>query len=134
MPLDSILAQALRSRSNPRTGQIQVKDVVMAIDIGTILEPVAHQSQLDGLVSGIGVALMEGLELSDELVVTARLGDYKLPTQQDVPLLRTVLVQTSVGPSPMGAKMSGETSTAGVALAIPRGWPTRSGHASVVCR
>ena len=49
-----------------QTGQVDVRSVVLAIDVGTIINPIAHQGQLDGsLLFGLGAARME------ELVVKA---------------------------------------------------------------
>ena len=44
------------------TGAVQIHDVLLVADVGTIINPVAHQGQLDGgLVMGLGAALMEEL-------------------------------------------------------------------------
>jgi CO/xanthine dehydrogenase Mo-binding subunit len=71
-----------------------------------------------GFICGLGGALMEDLQVEDGRVTTASLADYKLPTVRDAPPLRTVLVPTTVGPGPWGAKMAGEVSNSGVAPAI----------------
>ena len=63
----------------------------LAADVGTIINPVAHQGQLEGgLMFGIGAALMEELTIQDGQVTTATLGDYKLPTAMDIPPFRTI--------------------------------------------
>ncbi len=104
---------------DPETGQIQIDDAVLVADVGTVLNPVAHQGQLDGgFVYGLGGALMEELPVEDGKVTTLSLGEYKLPTSMDVPPLRTVHVPATVGPGPFGAKMAGELSNVGVAPAI----------------
>jgi putative selenate reductase molybdopterin-binding subunit len=51
-------------------------------------------------------------------VTVLSLGEYKLPNPKDAPPLRTILLPTSVGPGPFGAKMAGEASNSGVAPAI----------------
>ena len=56
--------------------------------------------------------------MSDGRVVTANLNDYKLPTQMDIVPLRTILVPTSVGPGPFGAKAAGEAVNAAVGAAL----------------
>lgn len=101
------------------TGQVRVLDVVLAVDVGRIINPLAHQGQLEGgFVSGLGAALMEELVLQDGRVVGPSLAEYKLPTQVDVPPLRTILVPTAVGPGPFGAKMAGELTNTTVAPAV----------------
>lgn len=104
---------------DPDTGQVKVRDVVLAADVGTIINPVAHQGQMDGgFVYGLGGAMMEELPIEDGKVTTLSLGEYKLPTQMDLPRFRTVYLPTEVGPGPWGAKMAGEVSNSGVAPAI----------------
>jgi CO/xanthine dehydrogenase Mo-binding subunit len=104
---------------DPDTGEIRICDAVLAVDVGTILNPVAHQGQLEGgFVYGLGGALMEELPVEDGRVTALNLGEYKLPTSMDVPPLRTVHVPATTGPGPFGAKMAGEVSNIGVAPAI----------------
>jgi CO/xanthine dehydrogenase Mo-binding subunit len=104
---------------DPDTGQVTVEDAVMAADVGTIINPVAHAGQLEGsFVYGVGHAMMEELLTEDGRIVNVNLGEYKMPTQCDLPPLRIVYVPTEVGPGPFGAKSVGETVNSGVAPAI----------------
>jgi CO/xanthine dehydrogenase Mo-binding subunit len=101
------------------TGQVHVRDVLFVADVGAVLNPIAHQGQLDGgFVFGLGAALMEDLPVQDGQVVAVTLGDYKLPTTRDTPRFRTRLLPTAGGPGVLGAKMAGEVSNSGVAPAI----------------
>ena len=100
------------------TGEVRVMDVLQVVDVGTIINPVAHEGQLrGGFGFGLGAAIMEDLATQDGRVLTANLGDYKLPTQMDMPPHRLVHVE-SVGPGPFGAKMAGELSNCAVAPAV----------------
>jgi carbon-monoxide dehydrogenase large subunit len=93
--------------------------VVLAADVGTVINPVAHQGQLEGgFIYGLGNALMEELAIDGGKVITLSLGEYKLPSQGDAPPFRSVLVPTTLGPGPFGAKMAGEASNSGVAPAV----------------
>lgn len=104
---------------DPETGQVRPVDVVLVVDTGTVINPVAHQGQLDGaFVFGLGNALMEELLLEDGRVGTLNLGDYKLPTVADIPPLRTVLHVTDTGLGPFGAKAVGELANNPVAPAV----------------
>jgi 4-hydroxybenzoyl-CoA reductase subunit alpha len=101
------------------TGQTQVRKVTLVADVGTIINPVAHRGQfVGGFAGGIGTALMEDLVIDDGKVATPSLGEYKLPTAMDMPPLQIVLVPTTVGPGPFGAKMAGEATNSQVAPAI----------------
>jgi CO/xanthine dehydrogenase Mo-binding subunit len=101
------------------TGALRLLDVVFAVDVGTIINPVAHQGQIDGgFVYGLGSALMEELPLDEGKVLTLNLGEYKLPSIADVPPLRTILLPPQRSAGPFGAKMAGELSNSGLAPAI----------------
>jgi carbon-monoxide dehydrogenase large subunit len=104
---------------DPATGAVKPIEAVLVIDPGTIINPVAYQGQLDGgFIYGLGNATMEELAVEDGRIVTASLGEYKLPTQMDVPRLRTILLPPDPGPGPFGAKSVGETNNSAVAAAI----------------
>jgi CO/xanthine dehydrogenase Mo-binding subunit len=101
------------------TGAVQIHDVLLAADVGTIINPLAHQGQLEGgLMFGIGAALMEELLVQDGQITTLTLGDYKLPCAMDTPPFRTVLLSDPTGPGPLGAKAAGELTNTSVAPAV----------------
>jgi CO/xanthine dehydrogenase Mo-binding subunit len=101
------------------TGQVKVDNVTTVIDVGTVINPVAHQGQLDGgFVFGYGQAMTEELIHEEGRIVTSSLGEYKLPTQMDIPHFRTVLLPTEIGPGPFGAKSAGENTNTAVGAAI----------------
>jgi CO/xanthine dehydrogenase Mo-binding subunit len=101
------------------TGQVRPTDVLAVIDVGTIINPTAHQGQLDGgFIYGWGQSMTEELVIEDGRVTTASLGEYKLPTQMDTPPFRTILLENEDGPGPFGAKAAGETTNTGVGGAV----------------
>jgi CO/xanthine dehydrogenase Mo-binding subunit len=61
---------------------------------------------------------MEEVPVEDGLVTGRSLGEVRLPAVRDVPVLRQVLVPTTVGPGAYGAKAAGELCNAVVAPAI----------------
>jgi CO/xanthine dehydrogenase Mo-binding subunit len=93
--------------------------MVTVNDVGTIINAIGHQSQIEGAVlQGVGYALMEELVVDDGRIATANLGDYKMPTIQDIPPLTTINVQQASGPGPFEAKGIGEMPTIPTAGAI----------------
>jgi CO/xanthine dehydrogenase Mo-binding subunit len=107
--LTSFIAQAAEVEVDPETGQVRVRRMASAHDVGTILNPLGHQGQIDGaVIQGMGSALMEGTALEGGRVQAPNLGDYKLPTMRDIPELVTVLVPATEGPAPFGGKSIGE--------------------------
>ena len=115
----NFFAYMIEVEVDPETGQLHLHDVVLVADVGTIINPVSHQGQLEGgFVFGLGNALMEELQIKAGKVMTTELGEYKLSTVMDTPPFHTVLLPTPVGSGPLGAKPVGETSNSGVAPAI----------------
>ena len=112
-------AQVAEVEVDRETGQVKVIRVVTAHDVGTIINPLAHQGQIDGgFVTGFGLAVTEELVTEDGQVLNGSLGDYKLPTMSDIPPLETVLVHTGGGEGPYQAKAIGEFANNATAAAI----------------
>jgi CO/xanthine dehydrogenase Mo-binding subunit len=101
------------------TGAVRLHDVLLVADVGTIINPLGHQGQLEGgLMFGLGAALMEELTVQDGQITTLTLGDYKVPCAMDTPPFRTVLLRDPTGPGPLGAKAAGELTNTSVAPAV----------------
>jgi len=115
----SFTAQVAEVAIDPTTGQVTVSRFTTAHDVGTIINPIGHQGQIEGgLIQGLGFALMEELKTEDGRISTLSLGDFKLPTIRDIPPLTTVILEDPVGPGPFHAKAIGEGSISPVAPAI----------------
>jgi CO/xanthine dehydrogenase Mo-binding subunit len=112
-------AQVAEIEVDPETGAIKVTQIITAHDVGTIINPVSHQGQIDGgLIQGLGFTLIEDLSDDQGQITTLSLGDYKLPNINDIPHLKTVLVEDPTGPAPFKAKAIGENSIDLVAPAV----------------
>jgi CO/xanthine dehydrogenase Mo-binding subunit len=110
------------------TGTVQIENVLLVADVGTIINPLAHQGQLEGgLMFGIGAALIEELGVQEGRITTPNLGDYKLPCSLDTPPFRTVLLHEDTGPGPLGAKAAGELTNTSVAPAVANAIAAASG-------
>ncbi|MGH8544414.1 MAG: xanthine dehydrogenase family protein molybdopterin-binding subunit [Gammaproteobacteria bacterium] len=102
-------AQVAEVEVDPQTGAVRVRRIVSAHDVGTIINPLTHQGQIDGsVVMGFSQGVMEELIVEDGRVINKNLGDYKLPTAKDIPELETVLVESTGGVGPLNAKPIGE--------------------------
>jgi CO/xanthine dehydrogenase Mo-binding subunit len=115
----SFTAQVAEVAVDPQTGQVTVRHFTTAHDVGTIINPIGHQGQIEGgLIQGLGFALMEEMKTEDGRISTLSLGDVKFPTIQDTPPLTTVILHDPVGPGPFNAKAIGEGSISAVAPAV----------------
>lgn len=104
-----ICAQVAEVEVDPETGAVKLHRMVTAHDVGTIINPTAHQGQIDGAtVMGVGQGLMEEILIDQGRVTNNNLGDYKLPSVADLFELTTVLVPSAGGVGPHNAKPIGE--------------------------
>ena len=79
-------AQAAEVKIDPQTGKVKVLRMLSAHDVGTVINPLTHQGQVEGgMVQGLGFGLMENLLNEEGRIVTANLGEYKIPSISDVP-------------------------------------------------
>jgi CO/xanthine dehydrogenase Mo-binding subunit len=116
---NSFCACAVEVRVDEATGAVDFVDALIAVDIGTVINPNGHRGQLEGgFAFGFGAAMMEGLMLDGGVVTTPTLADMKLPMAADLPSLRIVELPRVVGPGAFGAKGAGEFVNATVAPAI----------------
>jgi len=118
-PVPAFFVQVAEVAVDRETGTVDVRKVVTAHDVGTIINPLGHQGQIDGgFVQGLGYAVMEEMVKDGPRVTTLNLGDYCVPCVKDLPPLETVLVEDQTGPGPYNAKAIGEMSIVPTAPAI----------------
>jgi xanthine dehydrogenase molybdenum-binding subunit len=101
------------------TGQVRLRRILTAHDVGTVVNPILHQGQIEGgLIQGVGQAMSEQVVLKEGAVITAHLGDYKLPTMMDIPTLETVLLPGNNGSGAFATTAIGEMSNVALPAAI----------------
>ncbi len=115
----SFVAQVADVEVDSETGQVKLRRFVTAHDVGTIINPIAHQGQIDGgAMMAIGATLMEELSDDNGKVTTTNLGEYKMPSIGDIPRFKTVLIHSPGGPGPYEAKAIGEMANVSPPAAI----------------
>ena len=118
-PVASAMAQIAEVRVDEETGAVELLRITSAHDVGTVINPVGHQGQINGgVVQGVGHALTEELALDGGRVANPSLADYKLPSIADAPELRTALVESEEGVGPYRTKGIGEYAIEGIAAAV----------------
>ncbi len=91
------------------TGEVTVRDVVAADDIGRVIHPVLAEGQVEGgTLQAVGYATIEEIKLLDGRYLNDRLATYLIPTALDAPRIRTILVEKPFSGAPHGAKGVGE--------------------------
>ena len=107
--ITAFTAQVAEVSVDPETGEVRLLRYTTAHDVGTIINPLGHQGQIDGaVIQGLGYATMEELRVEEGQVTNLSFGDYKIPNINDIPPLQTVLVQSERGVGPYNAKWIGE--------------------------
>ena len=118
-PVAAFVVQIAEVEVDRETGFLKVRRLVTAHDVGTVINPLTHQGQIEGgVIQGLGYATMEEVVTESGKVVTVNLGDYRVPCIQDVPPLQTVLVEDPTGAGPFAAKQIGENGIIATAAAV----------------
>jgi CO/xanthine dehydrogenase Mo-binding subunit len=103
-------AQVAEVAVDPETGQVRLRAVYSADDVGQVLNPLGHQGQIEGCVGqAVGSALLEDLSPDESgRPPTLNLGDYRIPNAADMPPLTTSLIVSDSGLGPFHGKAIGE--------------------------
>ncbi len=76
------------------TGEVQVKRVVCAQDMGLVINPEGATIQIEGCITmGLGYALSEGLHFKDGKILDTNFDTYELPRFSWLPKIDTVLIE-----------------------------------------
>jgi len=93
-------------------GLVRVVQIAAAQDVGRALHPQNVYGQIEGgTAQGLGLALMEEIQLRDGRIRNASLTDYLIPTILDMPPVVSVFIEEPQPGSPYGVKGVGEPST-----------------------
>ncbi|MFQ5682990.1 MAG: xanthine dehydrogenase family protein molybdopterin-binding subunit [Candidatus Binatia bacterium] len=116
----SVAAQIAVVQVDLETGQIKIKQIISAHTTGKVINPLMHQGQIEGgIVFGLGYGLTEQLMFDEGKVTTAHFGDYKIPNIQDIPQLKTAVLETiPEGPGPYNSLPIGEVANVPTAAAL----------------
>ncbi|WP_019071581.1 xanthine dehydrogenase family protein molybdopterin-binding subunit [Streptomyces hokutonensis] len=104
-------------------GLVKVIDLAIAQDVGRAINPEAVAGQLrGGTVQGVGLALLEEIELDGGRVLNPSFAGYLLPTMADVPPVRVEILERADPHAPYGLRGIGElpsiSATPAVAAAV----------------
>jgi CO/xanthine dehydrogenase Mo-binding subunit len=93
-------------------GLTRVVWIGTAQDVGNALSRTAVEGQIEGgAAQGLGLALMEELQVRDGVIENASFTDYLIPTFLDMPPVVSELVEVPEPDAPLGVKGVGEPPT-----------------------
>jgi aerobic carbon-monoxide dehydrogenase large subunit len=100
---------------DPETGAANVVRYTAVNDLGTIVNPLLVEGQIQGgVVQGLGQVLLEqAVYDSDGQLVTGSFMDYTMPRAHDAPMINIVSHPVPTKSNPLGAKGCGEAGTSG---------------------
>jgi CO/xanthine dehydrogenase Mo-binding subunit len=91
------------------TGEVHVRSVVAADDVGHAIHPVMAEGQVEGgTLQAVGYATIEEIKLDNGRYMNDRLATYLIPTALDAPRITSILVEEPFSGAPHGAKGVGE--------------------------
>ena len=93
-------------------GLVRVVEIATAQDVGKIMNPQALEGQIEGgIAQGLGLALLEEIQVKDGKVLNASFTDYLLPTILDMPPVKMEILELADPEAPYGLKGVGEPPT-----------------------
>jgi CO/xanthine dehydrogenase Mo-binding subunit len=100
-------------------GLVRVVRVDAAQDVGRMINPQGVLGQIEGgTAMGLGLAVLEEVQLVDGRITNGSFTDYLIPTILDVPPVRSAVIEDPEPDVPYGVKGIGESSTIVATAAI----------------
>ena len=99
---DTVVATMAEVEVNRSTGEVSVKRVVCAQDMGLVVNPAGATIQMEGCITmGLGYALMEEQRFQGGKILDLNFDSYQLPRFSTLPRIETVLIESD-DPEPHG--------------------------------
>jgi xanthine dehydrogenase D subunit len=90
-------------------GLVRVVELATAQDVGKAMNPQAVEGQIEGgTAQGLGLALLEEIQVRDGKILNASFTDYLLPTILDMPPVKMDVLELSDPGAPYGLRGIGE--------------------------
>jgi xanthine dehydrogenase molybdenum-binding subunit len=115
----SFVAQAALCEIDMRSGDVQVRQIIAAHDVGRAINPLTLEGQIEGgIVMCMGYALTEHYIQEDGKPWTNVMARYKSPSITHAPAIKSHIVEHELSTGPFGAKGMGELPSIPTAPAI----------------
>ncbi|WP_283133859.1 molybdopterin cofactor-binding domain-containing protein [Rhizohabitans arisaemae] len=93
-------------------GLVKTVELAAVQDVGRILNPIALEGQIHGAsAQGLGLALMEEIQMEGGRVLNPSFTDYLIPTILDMPPMRLSILEHPDPHAPYGLRGAGEPAT-----------------------
>jgi nicotinate dehydrogenase subunit B len=103
--VNTYVALIAEVKVNERTGNVQVKRVVCAQDMGLVINPEGATLQVEGSITmGLGYSLTEEVHFKGGRIIDLDFGTYELPRFSWTPQIETVLIKADDSSSKGGGE------------------------------
>jgi CO/xanthine dehydrogenase Mo-binding subunit len=93
-------------------GLVKVVELAAVQDVGKIMNPQALEGQIHGAsAQGLGLAVMEEIQVADGKIRNPSFTDYLIPTILDMPPMRVEVLEHADPNAPYGLRGAGEPPT-----------------------
>jgi CO/xanthine dehydrogenase Mo-binding subunit len=93
-------------------GLVKVVEIATAQDVGKAMNPQAVRGQIHGgIAQGLGLAIMEEIQITNGVVRNPSFTDYLIPTILDMPPVRLDVLELADPHAPYGLRGVGEPPT-----------------------
>jgi xanthine dehydrogenase D subunit len=100
-------------------GLVRVVEIATAQDVGRAMNPQALLGQIHGgITQGLGLAVMEEIQVADGKVRNASFTDYLIPTVLDTPPMRVEVLELADPHAPYGLRGVGEPPAISITPAV----------------
>jgi CO/xanthine dehydrogenase Mo-binding subunit len=94
------------------TGMVKVIEMATVQDVGKALNPQAVEGQIEGgTAQGLGLAILEEIQVVNGKVKNPSFTDYLIPTVLDMPPVRSIILEYADEHAPYGLRGVGEAPT-----------------------
>ncbi len=102
---DTLVAAMAEVAVDRKTGAVQVKRVVLAQDMGVVVNPEGARQQIEGCVTmGLGYALLEEVRFKNGQILDENFDTYQLPRFSHIPDIQTILIENATTPAQGGGE------------------------------
>lgn len=100
-------------------GLVRVVELATVQDVGRVISLSGVEGQIEGgSAQGLGLALMEEVQVNEGRILNASFTDYLIPTMMDMPPVKSEIVEFPDPVGPLGVKGAGEAPTVSSGAAV----------------
>jgi CO/xanthine dehydrogenase Mo-binding subunit len=102
---DTLVAAMAEVAVEKTTGNVKVKRVVLAQDLGIVVNPDGARQQMEGCITmGLGYALSEEVRFQAGKILDENFDTYRIPRFSQVPEIQTILMPNTTMPAQGGGE------------------------------